>query len=165
MGVEVETLADLLRDDLRAVCIGINPAPRSVAAGHYYQGQLGQQFFARLRTARVVGEPDGWEDDAAFAADVGFTDIVKRPTQSAAEVRPEEFAHGRTLLVARLERFQPRLIVFTFKKTATVMLGKFPGAGAVGREIAGIPVFVMPGPYAPRETVSERVKQLRQISS
>jgi hypothetical protein len=34
MGEEVETLADLLRDGLRAVAVGINPAPKSVAAGH-----------------------------------------------------------------------------------------------------------------------------------
>ena len=45
-GVEVETLEDLLRPGLRAVCVGINPAPVSVAAGHYYQGRLGQAFSA-----------------------------------------------------------------------------------------------------------------------
>ncbi len=36
MGTEVETLADLLPELPRAVCIGINPAPPSVAAGHYF---------------------------------------------------------------------------------------------------------------------------------
>jgi TDG/mug DNA glycosylase family protein len=36
MGQQVETLEDLLRPGLRAVCIGINPAPTSVGAGHYY---------------------------------------------------------------------------------------------------------------------------------
>jgi hypothetical protein len=35
MGQQVETLEDLLRPGLRAVCIGINPAPTSVRAGHY----------------------------------------------------------------------------------------------------------------------------------
>ena len=49
MGQPVETLEDLLRPGLRAVCIGINPAPTSVRAGHYYQGRLGQQFYERLR--------------------------------------------------------------------------------------------------------------------
>ena len=33
-GEEIETLADLLRPGLRAVVVGINPAPKSVAAGH-----------------------------------------------------------------------------------------------------------------------------------
>jgi TDG/mug DNA glycosylase family protein len=44
MGEEIETLDDLLRPGLRAVAIGINPTPKSVAAGHYYQGKYGQTF-------------------------------------------------------------------------------------------------------------------------
>ncbi len=54
MGEQVTTLADLLRPGLRAVCVGINPSPVSVEAGHYYQGRLGQVFFARLREAGVL---------------------------------------------------------------------------------------------------------------
>lgn len=50
-GVQVKTLEDLLRPGLRAVCVGINPAPDSVAAGHYYQGKLGQAFFQRASVA------------------------------------------------------------------------------------------------------------------
>jgi double-stranded uracil-DNA glycosylase len=84
LGVRVETLEDLLRPGLRAVCVGINPAPASVAAGHYYQGALGQKFFARLRRIGVVPAKTRWEDDAAFAVGIGFTDIVKRPTRAAA---------------------------------------------------------------------------------
>src|SRR3954465_10656178 len=93
MGQPVETLEDLLRPGLRAVCVGINPAPTSVAVGHYYQGRLGQQFFARLRSAGKIGPADAWEDESAFEFGIGFTDIVKRPTASAKEVRPEEFAY------------------------------------------------------------------------
>ncbi len=40
MGQQVETLEDLLRPGLRAVCIGINPAPTSVGAGHYHAASL-----------------------------------------------------------------------------------------------------------------------------
>lgn len=107
MGVEVETLEDLLAKNLRAVCVGINPSPVSVAAGHYYQGRAGQRFFARLREAGVIPQTgDGYEDDAALRAGIGFTDIVKRPTPSAKDVRPEEYAHGRELLEAKLDRFR-----------------------------------------------------------
>jgi hypothetical protein len=54
MGEEVETLEDLLRPGLLAVCIGINPSPTSVAAGHYYQGQIGKRFCERLRRAELL---------------------------------------------------------------------------------------------------------------
>lgn len=35
LGEPVETLEDLLRDGLYAVCVGINPSPVSVETGHY----------------------------------------------------------------------------------------------------------------------------------
>lgn len=38
MGQEVTTLADLIPSPCRVLVVGINPAPASVAAGHYYQG-------------------------------------------------------------------------------------------------------------------------------
>ena len=59
-GVAVETLADLppLRD--RLLFVGLNPSPVSVEAGHYHQGRLGQTFWRRLMTARVI--PAGTDD-------------------------------------------------------------------------------------------------------
>ena len=59
MGQQVEPLEDLLRPALRAVCIGINPAPTSVRAGHYYQGRLGQQFYERIRRAGLLPATSG----------------------------------------------------------------------------------------------------------
>jgi TDG/mug DNA glycosylase family protein len=119
MGGEVETLKDLLAPGLRAVCVGINPSPVRVAAGHYYQGRAVQRFFGRLREAGVIpGALEGYEDDVAFDSGIGFTDIVKRPTASAKELRAVEYEHGREVLEAKLERFRPELVIFTFKRTA-----------------------------------------------
>ena len=102
IGERVTTLEDLLRPGLRAVCVGINPSPRSVELGHYYQGRLGRKFFARLRTAGVLSEATvGCEDDAAFASGIGFTDIVKRPTARAKELWKRDFDHGRPQLLAK----------------------------------------------------------------
>lgn len=98
MGEHVETLEDFLRPGLRAACIGVNPAPRSVESGHYCQGTLGQRFFERLRSVDLLPRGSHWEDDLGFANGIGFTDIVKRPTRSATEVRAHEFVHGHVLL-------------------------------------------------------------------
>lgn len=82
LGERVLTLADILPSDPLVVCMGINPSPTSVAIGHYYQGRLGQRFFSRLRRAELIDEVgSGFEDDAALLRGVGFTDVVKRPTQ------------------------------------------------------------------------------------
>lgn len=162
MGERVTTLEDLLRPGLRAACVGINPAPKSVEAGHYYQGRLGQGFFARLRQAGVLPASfDGYEDDAAFAAGIGFTDIVKRPTASAKDVAPAEFTHGRELLAAKLAEHKPELVIFTFKKTAQTLFGAFAGNGFVpGLKLAHSEAFVMPGPYEAADTVAATMRTL-----
>jgi TDG/mug DNA glycosylase family protein len=130
LGEQVETLADLLRPGLRAVCIGINPSPVSVTAGHYYQGPIGRRFWQRLQRAGVIETAGtGREDDAAFLAGIGFTDIVKRPTARADAISAAEFEHGRELLAEKLRRHRPALLIFTFKKTATTLLGPFKGHG------------------------------------
>lgn len=162
MGEQVTTLEDLLRLGLRAVCVGINPAPKSVEAGHYYQGRLGQRFLARLRTAGVLPTGfKGYEDDAAFAAGVGFTDIIKRPTPSAKELKPVEFEHGRELLAAKLGEHSPKLVIFTFKKSAQALFGSFAGNGFVsGLQLGSSEVFVMPGPYEDADTAAATLQKL-----
>jgi len=167
MGDRVETLEDLLRPALRAVCVGINPSPVSVEAGHYYQGILGQRFFGRLRYVGLLdGGRRGLEDDAAFASGVGFTDIVKRPTRDAAALSAAEFEHGRRLLMAKLAAQRPQLVIFTFKKAAVKLLGSFAGNGFVsGLRLAHSEVFVMPAPYEANTTAYPTLDTLAGRSS
>jgi len=153
MGTEVETLADLIPIEPRVVCVGINPAPASVAAGHYYQGRLGQRFFTRLRLAGLLPDlVEGWADDAAFELGVGFTDVVKRPTARATEVTLEELNEGRGRLWTILEEAGCPLVIFTFKKAAEAIVGRLEGNGFIpGLRPAGdSEVFVMPGPMEKR---------------
>lgn len=160
-GAEIETLADLLRPGLRAVVVGINPAPVSVAAGHYYQGRLGQAFFGRLRRAGLVPDIHGaWEDDIAFDAGIGFTDIVKRPTANASEIPMNELDYGKSMLISKLDAVRPQVVLFTFKKTATVIFGPFAGCGFVGKTVAQGQVFVMPGPYERSDRVEPVLDEL-----
>jgi TDG/mug DNA glycosylase family protein len=148
MSEDVVTLADLLRTGLQGVVVGINPSPVSVAAGHYYQGSLGKRFFAALAEAGVLPDGDGFEDDRAFAAGLGFTDLVKRPTARASGLPEDEFLHGSALLEDRLRGLGIPRMVFTFKKSATVLLGPFDGFGLIERDLFGAQVFVMSGPMA-----------------
>jgi len=162
MGSSVETLADLMPIDPRMLCVGINPAPISVAAGHYYQGQLGQRFYARLRKAGIL--PDdmlGYEDDIAYEMGIGFTDVVKRPTGSATEVSAEELRYGATILTKKLEVAGAPLVVFAFKGAAVQLLGPVARNGFLpDTQLGPSQVFVMPGPFERRDTVDQALASL-----
>lgn len=165
LGEQVETLADLLRPGLRAVCVGINPSPVSVAAGHYYQGQIGRRFWQRLHQAGVIEETGtGREDDAAFLAGIGFTDIVKRPTARAEAISATEFERGRELLIEKLRRHRPALLIFTFKRPATALFGPFKGHGHRPElKLEGAEIFVLPGPYERTDRVATVLEQLKGL--
>lgn len=162
MGTSVETLADLLPPSTKAVIVGVNPAPTSVAAGHYYQGQLGQRLWQRLQRCELLSLAAGqWEDDAAVAAGFGFTDVVKRPTASAGALHPGEREHGAAILREKLEQLRPNAVIFTFKDAAQALLGRVEGFGwMTGATIAGADVFVMPGPYEARVNVDPALASL-----
>jgi TDG/mug DNA glycosylase family protein len=162
MGEEIVTLADLLRPRLRAVVVGINPSPKSVGVGHYYQGRFGQRFFARLARAGLLPAGDGFQDDRAFEAGIGFTDVVKRPTPGANGVRPEELAHGSQLLESKLASLAVPRVIFVFKSAARTLLGRFGGHGLrPGRPLADAEVFVMPGPTERRDRVERALRELQ----
>jgi hypothetical protein len=58
----------------------------------------------------------------------------------------------------------PRLVIFTFKKTAEVLFGPIVGNGLINdRDLAGAPIFVMPGPYARGGEVERRLNELRGL--
>lgn len=163
LGTPIQTLADLWPEEPKAVIVGINPAPASVAVGHYYQGRMGQALFRRLRQADVLPPiAPGYEDDRALSAGIGFTDVVKRPTSGASEVSREELRAGAEALERKLREHEVPLVIFSFKQAAATLLGKFDGNGFVSvRAIGGAPTFVMPGPYESAVTVQKTMADLR----
>jgi hypothetical protein len=55
-------------------------------------------------------------------------------------------------------------MIFTYTKTAQVLLGRFGGSGLLPTQDT-VPgdVFVMPGPYAAREDVEAKLDELRGL--
>ena len=114
------TLADLLRDGLDIVFIGINPSLYSVAQGHYFARKTNRFWPAfsrsvlseRARRALGVDRLEPAHDAILLDFGIGFTDVVKRATARADELSPGEYAAGAQELVAKLEAFQPRIACF-----------------------------------------------------
>jgi TDG/mug DNA glycosylase family protein len=114
------TLPDLLRDGLDIVFIGINPSVYSVAQGHYFARKTNRFWpaFSRSMLSAPARRALGVEhlapvhDVLLQDHGIGFTDVVKRATARADELNPAEFADATRELVAKLERFQPRIACF-----------------------------------------------------
>jgi TDG/mug DNA glycosylase family protein len=114
------SLPDLLRDGLDIVFIGINPSLFSVAQGHYFARKTNRFWpaFSRsilsapARRALGVEQLTPMHDVMLQDYGIGFTDVVKRATARADELDPGEFAAATRELVAKLERFQPRVACF-----------------------------------------------------
>ena len=159
-----ETLPDRAPRPGDILLVGINPAPRSVQAGHYYQGRLGRRLWQRLARLGLLANPvPGAEDDAFVDAGHGLTDIVKRPTPSASELRGEEIRQGVRALREKVKQWRPGLVLFAFSKAAFPVTGIKSFPPGEGPAFEGAPTFLLSGPYAPRG-VAERVnKELSRL--
>jgi TDG/mug DNA glycosylase family protein len=66
----------------------------------------------RAREALGVTALEPEHDRALPACGIGFTDLVKRPTAKAGDLDPRELAAGVSTLMAKLERYGPRVACF-----------------------------------------------------
>jgi TDG/mug DNA glycosylase family protein len=158
----VDTLPDLLRDGLDLVFIGINPSVFSATQGHYF-ARTSNRFWpclsrsvlsATVRRALGVERLEPRHDRLLPAHGIGFTDVVKRPTPKASDLGRNEFVAGAKVLLAKLERYQPRVACFQG------VMGYRPFAAAVGATERSLAlggqalmlgrtrVFVVPSPSA-----------------
>ena len=153
-GRRIATLSERLRPGLRVVVVGINPSPVSVEAGHYYQGTLGRRFWERLpRTGLVEKLSPGREDDDAYAAGIGFADILRHPTSNAAAISATELRAALPDLEHRLGQCGCRELLFVFARAwraAQPLISR------------GYRLHRMPGPDAASEQVDRALAALRR---
>ncbi len=136
------TLPDIPPAPGGVLLVGINPVPTSVAAGHYYQGRLGQRLWRRLeRVGLLESARPGAEDEAFARAGHGLTDLVKRATESSADLRKDELASGVDALREKIRAWKPGLVLFAFREPAQRLLGSSvaPGPGPPDRGGADLP--------------------------
>lgn len=147
-----------------ALLVGINPAPRSVARGHYYQGNQGRQRWKRLESVGLLsGAVPGLEDEALVAAGHGLTDLVKRVTAKASELSSEELRAGGEALYARVREWRPGLVVFMYKEAAVHALGRRDLSPGLCGEVAGAPAFLLPAPYVKKSSADRVYEELRRL--
>jgi double-stranded uracil-DNA glycosylase len=167
------TLPDRLRPGLDVVFVGINPGEYSALAGHYYARPT-NQFWKLLSASGLVGRELTCRDDSRLLdLGIGLTDVVKRATRSANQLRAVDFRKDAPRLLAKLEKVRPRVVAFNGKMGYTNFrraLENFDGHGTrLGLQaegLAGARVFVLPStsPANARLPRSTKLRYFRQLA-
>ena len=148
----LETLPDYLAPSLDMVFVGINPSLYSARTGHYF-AQPRNRFWRAFNASGLAPEPLSPETDHRFLEfNMGFTDLVKRPTRGIGELTSDDFRHGALVLQEKLQHYQPRLVCFQGITAYTHYLRYAEGTqqrvspGLQSHVIGRSRVFVVPNP-------------------
>ena len=164
MGEPLVTLGDVWPARPRAVIVGVNSTPTSVAAGHHHQGQLAQRQLFRLADAGLFRRPEPGRtdfEDVALEAGIGIVDMVKRPTCAEKHLGSDEITLGRDELSAQLKTRRVGLVICIFRRPVELLLGAAGQPGFQPRATTwGARVFRMPGPFAPAHEVDDVMAEL-----
>ena len=148
----MKTLPDHLAHGLDIVFVGINPGRYSAEVGHYFATPRNRFWSAFNRSGLLAEQLSADTDRRALEHGIGFTDVVKRPSSSASQLRAADYRQGAPALRDKLERFSPRIVCFhgvtgyrNYLKYAEG-LAESPSLGLQSRPIGHAKVFVVPNP-------------------
>lgn len=133
-----------MRRRLRVVFVGINAGERSARIGHYYAGR-GNQFWPLLFESGLIPQRLNPEDDRrVLEFGIGMTDVVKRWTKSANELRAADFKLGIPRLRKVLKSCTPPIVAFNGKAGYERLRGRAAKLGWQRELLEGARVFVLP---------------------
>jgi TDG/mug DNA glycosylase family protein len=140
-------LPDVVAPGLDVLFCGINPSLTSAALGHHF-ARPGNRFWPALHLAGLTPRrlrPE--EDRELLRYGLGSTNIVDRPTRTAAELGRDELRAGLAALAALVREQRPRVVAVlgvTAWRTATAdrraVLGRQP------ESLGGADTWVVPNP-------------------
>lgn len=149
---EFPTLTDYLEEGLTIVFVGLNPSEYSVKVGHYFANPR-NRFWAALNRSGLVDQEMGPHNDAGLLChEIGFTDVVKRPTRQGSSLTAADFQRWAPVLKAKLLQHKPLIACFHGVTAYSAYLRHAEGIkdraelGLQSRDIGDTRVFVVPNP-------------------
>jgi len=138
---------DILDKGLYVVFCGINPASTAALEGHNFSNRS-NRFWLVLHLAGFTDvrlAPQ--EERRLLDYGCGITAVVRRATQKASDVSPEEFRRARPVFEAKMRRHAPRALAFLGKRALAAMTGQ-PDVtwGRQPEPFAGTMAWVLPNP-------------------
>lgn len=114
-GSPILSLPDYLQPDLKLLSIGLNPSINSVRAGYYFATPT-NRFWKALNGSELI---DGVVTPGVQGIEwlfhhhrIGFTDVVKRPTTGAADLRATDFRYWSPVLEEKIIDMKPGIAWF-----------------------------------------------------
>ena len=140
-------LPDVVAPALDVLFCGINPSLMSAERGHHF-ARPGNRFWPALHLAGLTPRrltPD--EDGELPRYGLGVTNLVDRPTRTAAELDRDELTAGAVALTELVGRYRPRVL-------AVLGIGAYrlafdrprAGLGEQPDRVGGVRTWVVPNP-------------------
>ena len=147
MGTTAQPVPDVIAPGLDILFCGINPSLMSAARRHHF-ARPGNRFWPALHLAGLTPRrltPD--EDRELLRHGMGVTNVVARPTRTAAELSSAELREGAAALAELVSRYRPRILA-VLGVTAWRVAFDRPKA-VLGRQpelVGGAATWVAPNP-------------------
>lgn len=139
---------DLIGPGLKVLFCGINPGLYTAAIGHHF-GRPGNRFWPTLHAAGFTPRLlSPFEERELLGWGYGITNLVGRATAAADELTDAEMIEGGRRLVAKIERYKPKVLAVVGVGAYRVAFGR--KKAKIGRQsdhrIADAEVWALPNP-------------------
>jgi double-stranded uracil-DNA glycosylase len=139
-------LPDVVAPGLDVLFCGINPSLMSAARGHHF-ARPGNRFWPALHLAGLTPRRLAPEEDRELLRyGLGVTNLVDRPTRTAAELDAGELRAGASALEALVARYRPAAVAVLGITAWRRAFGPADGLGPQRRHIGGAATWVLPNP-------------------
>lgn len=141
-GTRARTLPDFVGPGMRILVCGLNPSLHAADAGVGFAGPSNRLWPAALDAGLVTRQRDPWH---ALRADrVGMTDLVKRASVDAREVRAREYRAGAARVERLVDWLEPEVVCFVGLAGYRAAVNRRAQPGAQMQPFGGAPAYVMP---------------------
>jgi len=110
LAAEGKTIRDVIAPNLKVLFAGINPGLYTAAVGHHF-ARPGNRFWNALYDGgfshRLLSP---FEERELLKSGYGITNVAARATATAERLTKEEILAGGQKLVAKVRRYQPRIL-------------------------------------------------------
>jgi double-stranded uracil-DNA glycosylase len=142
-----KTVPDLIAPGLRVLFCGINPGLYSAAVGHHF-ARPGNRFWPALYAAGFTERLlSPFDEKELLKSGYGITNLVRRTTATADELRSEEFREGGKKLMTKVRRYKPQFLALLGLGAYRAGFGQSKArVGRQAEQIGQTFIWVLPNP-------------------